>query len=71
MWTVVHIATGRSAADRIANLLKEEGILATTRQSSVGGQSGLFEIAVLECEVHEAQEIIRAHQVCCPKSVRG
>jgi len=62
LWTVVYIAENKAIAERIVQVLKGEGILATTRCSVPGSDDGTYEVLVPECEALEAQEAIRVRQ---------
>jgi hypothetical protein len=60
MWTVIYIATNRTQAEKLKNLLCSEGILANTRQAGVASVvgDGLYEILVLESEADEAHAVL-------------
>jgi len=65
MWTVIYIATNRTQAENMKNLLCSEGILANTRATggaTVNGD-GAYELLVLESEANDANEIICQHVV--------
>jgi hypothetical protein len=66
MWTVIYIATNRTQAEKLKNLLCAEGILANTRQAGVASVvgDGLYEILVLESEANEA------HAVLCQYAIK-
>lgn len=65
MWTVIYIATNRAHAEKIKDLLCEEGILANTRATGVANATGdgAYEILVLESEANEANEVICQYAV--------
>lgn len=60
MWTVIYIASNRVHAERIKNILSNEGILSNTRATGAAALNGdgAYEILVLESEANEANEII-------------
>ena len=64
MWTVVYIASNKTQAEMLKNLLSNEGILANARPvgiSSLG--DGVYEILVLESEADEAHAIFCQNMV--------
>lgn len=64
MWTVVYIASNRSQAEMLKNLLDSEGILANTRPAGISMLGdGIHEILVLESEANEAHAILCQHAV--------
>ena len=65
MWTVIYIATNRTQAEKMKDLLCKEGILANTRATGAVGTvgDGAYEILVLESEANEAHEIICQYAV--------
>ncbi|TCL33937.1 putative signal transducing protein [Anaerospora hongkongensis] len=64
MWTVVYIASNRSQAEMLKNLLGSEGILANTRPAGISMLGdGIHEILVLESEADEAHAILCQHAV--------
>lgn len=65
MWTVIYIAMNRAQAEKLKNLLCEEGILANTRPAGLSSAQGdgLYEILVLESEADEAHAILCQHAV--------
>jgi hypothetical protein len=60
MWTVVYLAPNKEAADRIAKILSQEGLLTKVRESKsiIEGGSGYIEVLVPEMEVDEAHDIL-------------
>ncbi|MGI6093199.1 MAG: DUF2007 domain-containing protein [Veillonellaceae bacterium] len=60
MWTVIYIASNRSHAEMLKNMLDSEGILANIRPAGVVSMlgDGMFEILVLESEADEAHAIL-------------
>ncbi len=59
MWTVVYIASNRTQAEMLKNLLCNEGILANTRPAGISMLGdGIYEIMVLESEANEAHTIL-------------
>lgn len=59
MWTVVYIASNRTQAEMLKNLLCTEGILANTRPAGISMLGdGIYEILVLESEADEAHAIL-------------
>lgn len=60
MWTVVYIASNRSQAEMLRNILDSEGILANIRPAGVVSAlgDGMYEILVLESEADEANAIL-------------
>ena len=65
MWTVIYIATNRTQAEKMKDLLCAEGILANTRAAGAANAmgDGAYEILVLESEANEAHEIICQYAV--------
>ena len=64
MWTVVYIASNRSQAEMLKNLLGSEGILANTRPAGISMLGdGIDEILFLESEADEAHAILCLHAV--------
>lgn len=65
MWTVVYIASSRSVAESLRDLLQEHGIMATIRPlGDTGNPSkknrGSYEILVPESEAEEATEVLNS-----------
>lgn len=59
MWTVVYIASNKHHAERLKNILTEEGILSQIRAVGLyNAGEGLHEILVPESEAEEAHGII-------------
>lgn len=60
MWTSIYIANSKNQAERLKQLLDENGILANIRPVGAAASTGvgMFEIQVLESEVEEAQMIV-------------
>lgn len=59
MWTVVYIASNRTQAEKLQDLLCNEGVLANIRLAGLAMQGeSMYELLVLESEATEAQEII-------------
>ena len=65
MWTVIYIATNRVHAEKIKDILCNEGILANTRATGTAAATsdGAYENLVLESEANEANEIICQYAV--------
>ncbi len=62
MWTVVYIAPSTSAADKLRQVLTEEGLLVNLKTVEVDGDGrGSIEVQVPEGEAEEAHEIITQH----------
>jgi len=62
MWTVVYIAPSHAAAERLAAVLRQEGLMVSTRPID-GGQDGKgsVEILVPQGEAEEAHEVLAEH----------
>jgi hypothetical protein len=59
MWTVVYIASNKNQAERLKNILSEEGILAQIRAVGLSNTGeGLHELLVPESEAEEAHSIL-------------
>lgn len=59
MWTVVYIARNKTHAEKLKNILTEEGILAQIRAVGLSNAGeGLHEILVPESEAEEAHGVI-------------
>lgn len=60
MWMVVGVANNQSMADRMQNVLENEGMLVKIRNASVRAkqQGSTFEIMVLESEADFAREVL-------------
>ncbi|CCO09279.1 hypothetical protein JCM39194_11360 [Desulfotomaculum varum] len=60
MWTVVYIAPNKKQAERLQQMLQQEGLLVKLRNIGLpsGNDNGAVEILVPESEVDEALEII-------------
>jgi hypothetical protein len=59
MWTVVYIASNRTQAERLKNILIEEGILAQIRAVGMSNTGeGMHELLVPESEAEEAHSIL-------------
>ena len=59
MWNVVYIASNRTQAEMLKNLLCNEGILANIRPAGISMLGdGIYEIMVLESEANEAHTIL-------------
>ena len=59
MWTVVYIASNKTQAERLKNVLLEEGILAQIRAIGLSNSGeGIHEILVPESEAEEAHSVI-------------
>lgn len=60
MWTVVYLAKNKAMADKVSNLMSQEGVLVKTQPVSknTGNEDGYFEILVLESEAEEAHNIL-------------
>ncbi len=60
MWTVVYLAKNKKIAEKISDIISQEGVL--TKIESVGKspneEEGYYEILVPESEVEEAHSII-------------
>lgn len=65
MWTVIYIASNRAQAERLKDLLCQEGILANIRPAGAvaAANDGLHEILVLESEADEAHAILCEHAI--------
>ncbi|MCL4521172.1 MAG: hypothetical protein M1415_06235 [Firmicutes bacterium] len=62
MWTVVYIAPTASAADKLRQLLTEEGLLVNLKTVDLDQDGrGSVEVQVPEGEAEEANEIITQH----------
>lgn len=62
MWTVVYIAPSKSLAERVRQVLEQEGLLVTVRALDDNqDQRGGIEILVPETEAEEAHEVLAAH----------
>lgn len=66
LWNVIYIAANRLMAERITEVLSQEGILAKFRPVGMAAEvsDGMHEILVLECEAPEA------HSILCDKAIR-
>jgi hypothetical protein len=60
MWTVVYLAKNKVMADKVSNLMSQEGVLVKIQPVSknTGDEDGYFEILVLESETEEAHNIL-------------
>ena len=58
MLTVVYVVPDLPAAERLKNVLEDEGIMATVRPVGAGKRRSYYEILVAELEAEEAQGII-------------
>lgn len=59
MWTVIYIAPSMAIADKLKQLLSDEGILANLRVVEIDDQGrGSIEVQVPEGEAEEAHVII-------------
>jgi len=60
MWTVIYIAKNKKAAERVQELLSQEGMLAKIQPVNKGSdrEDGYFEVLVPEGEAEDAQNII-------------
>lgn len=59
MWTVIYMATDKQTAVKVADTLKNEGILVKTREVMKSKKHGCcIEILVPESEAQEAQKVI-------------
>lgn len=61
MWTVIYIAPNKTAAERIKQILSNEGILVNLRATGLTSAStgaGPVEVMVPHGEVREAHEIL-------------
>jgi len=56
--TVVYVVPDLPAAEKLKNVLEDEGIMATVRPVGAGKRRSYYEILVAELEAEEAQEII-------------
>jgi hypothetical protein len=62
MWTVVYIANNKTQAEKLKNVLSEEGILAQIRAIGLSNTGeGIHEILVSESEAEEAHAVICEH----------
>lgn len=61
MWVVISVTGNVTAARKIRELLKEEGLLTELRPVAKKGKTGIIEIRVLESEAMEAREILTEH----------
>jgi hypothetical protein len=62
MWTVVYIAPSPAAADRLAAVLRQEGLMVTVRPIEVAADGrGSVEILVPDGEAEEAHEVLAEH----------
>lgn len=62
MWTVVYIATSRAAAERLAGVLRQEGLMVSLRLiDSAADGKGSVEILVPNGEAEEAHEVLTEH----------
>lgn len=57
VWLVIHIAQDQSDGERVCELLRREGILATWRPVGAGGE-GRVEVLVPAGEAPEAHQIL-------------
>ncbi len=59
-WIVIHMAHSEASAHEILSLLRQEGILARSRQvdRAVSSQENCFEILVLGAEAMEARQLL-------------
>jgi len=66
LWTVIYIAANRAMAERLTEILCQEGILAKARPVGGAGEreAGMHEILVLASEVSEA------HTILCEQAIR-
>lgn len=60
MWTVVYLAKNKRIADKVSELMTNEGVLVRQQPVSknTGDEDSYFEILVLESEVEEAHNIL-------------
>ncbi|MCG0274805.1 MAG: hypothetical protein L5655_01405 [Thermosediminibacteraceae bacterium] len=59
MWTVVYMATDKENAEKVVNVLKQEGVLVKTKEVMRSKKRGCcIEILVPESEAEEAHKII-------------
>ncbi|KYO67831.1 MULTISPECIES: hypothetical protein [Thermovenabulum] len=59
MWTVVYMTTSKETADKVAEILKNEGFLVKTKEALKSKKKGCYiEILVPEAEAEEAHKII-------------
>lgn len=62
MWTVVYIATSSAAAERLAGVLRQEGLMVSLRLiDSAADGKGSVEILVPNGEAEEAHEVLTEH----------
>jgi hypothetical protein len=66
MWTVVYIASNRTNAEIIKEILSAEGLLVMLRSAGVPhlGDSGAVEVLVPESEAESAHEILSDSSPC-------
>ena len=60
MWTVVYLAKNKRIAEKVSELMTNEGVLVRLQPVSknTGDEDSYFEILVLESEVEEAHNIL-------------
>lgn len=59
MWTVIYIAPNKSIAERLKEILTNEGILVRLRGNLTDeNEKGVIEVLVPEGEVEEASEVL-------------
>lgn len=60
MWTVVYIASNRTAAEKLKKILDREGLLVRLRTVGIphSGYESNIEVLVPESEAEEAHEIL-------------
>lgn len=58
MWTVIHIANTREAANNIKKMLMEEGFLVKIKPISKNKEDGICEILVTRTEAEEVHSIL-------------
>jgi len=59
VWTVVYMATDKETADKVADILKNEGFLVKVKEALKSKKRGCYiEILVPEAEAEEAHKII-------------
>jgi uroporphyrinogen-III synthase len=60
MWVAIHIASSKPAADKIVQILSDEGFLVKTNPvyKNVSSRGNHYEILVLKSEAYDARNIL-------------
>lgn len=58
MWTTIYVATNTKLAKKIEKILQDEGFLVKLKSCTIDENDSLFEVAVLEYEAIDAQNVL-------------